>query len=122
MKKSAKIILIIVSVLLILGLLDIIGLGVISFYQTVYGDFKLPPCDQLPSSEQVEQVLVDHKQDKERIEETCKYGGIYGSFENKKCPGKAHILVQYSTVSDRACFKKLIGKTFYGMPYSMMNT
>ena len=121
MKTTTKLIVSILIFIVILGLLDILGLGIISFYQTIYGDFKLPPCDQLPSSEQVEQVLVEHKQDKEQIEETCKYGGIYGPFENEKCPGKTHIIVQYSTVSDRACFKKLIGKTFYGIPYSMMN-
>ena len=88
-------------------------------------DMKPLPCDQLPTIEEVENVFAEQQEQIKRIEGQCVYGQIFPAHRvggnPEKCPGKSDIIIQYATVTDRSCFKKALGDTFFGLPYRMQN-
>lgn len=77
-------------------------------------------CDKLPSLEYVQRTLDEQKAAVEQVE-SIRLGYIWMSFDDTRCFGRAEILIYYATESDRKKIKKLIGSTFFTIPYRMFN-
>jgi hypothetical protein len=76
-----------------------------------------PPCDRLPSAARVRRVLAEHRDDWERVRGLSEWTTV----ETSRCPGKASLEIYYTTQRDRAEIERLIGATFFGVPYRVQN-
>ena len=78
------------------------------------------PCEELPEIETVRQVVEDHKDIIEEIENTSP-GYVW--FEiNERCNGKGELFIYYDTVYTRDKILEIIGgDTFFGVPYRLFN-
>ena len=84
---------------------------------SLVGCSRIPSCKDLPTVEQVENILTEHQDVKEEIET---YGQIFVSGRTG-CPGKAYIDIDYSSIDQKEKIESLIGETFFGVPYVMSN-
>lgn len=79
------------------------------------------PCDQLPTEDEVRQVMQAHLDMIERIEQINPvFVGV--ELDTSTCPGKADILFWYGTHQDRLLIESILAdETFYGIPYRLEN-
>ena len=113
--------------LIIIGLIVIISLvsipGVIYAYSTIKNllgyDPELP-CEDLPNIETVRQIVEDHQDVIQEIENI--------SPENiwvvihERCNGKGELNIYYDTVYNKEKILEIIGaETFFGVPYRLFN-
>lgn len=75
------------------------------------------PCDRLPSEERVRRVLAEHRAEWERVRGLSEWVTV----DIWRCPGKASLDIYYATQRDRAEIERLIGPTFFGVPYRVQN-
>jgi hypothetical protein len=80
---------------------------------------RVPPCDKLPSEEVVRSVLTQHPDLVEKIQCAGAYSIDVEHPEN--CKEKAYIVIQYDVAPTESRIRKVIGPTFYGVPYWMQN-
>jgi len=78
-------------------------------------------CEQLPSEQEIQQVLKLHDDVIHRIEAIAP-SGIVG-YEIVPCaPGHASLVFWYGSHQQRLMIEKIIGNdTFFGVPYSLEN-
>ena len=81
------------------------------------------PCDQWPTSNEVQEV-IDHHQEVVRQIESINPGFTVLRINTLSCQGRADIQIQYATARDREAIKLILGdgKYFFGVPYQMQNT
>ena len=105
----------------ILVLLSLVGLIVIyivvSGVYIIYQASKVVPCEQLPTEEEVNQILAEHPNEVQQISDIS----LPPAVDTFRCPGKADILINYETDKDRTQIKKIIGNDFFDVPYRMSN-
>jgi hypothetical protein len=79
------------------------------------------PCSQLPSPEEVEEVMNEHQDILQQIEQVNP--GLVGiEIDTAICPGHADLLIWYASHANRETIKEIIGaETFFGIPYRMQN-
>jgi len=98
-----------------------------NFFRKIYDDVVLDnrnhylSCDQLPSEDEVRQMMEIHQDIIEKIEQ-INLGLVGTEMDTSTCPGKADILFWYGTHQDRLLIESIIGDdTFYGIPYRLEN-
>lgn len=78
-------------------------------------------CEELFPSEQVANIFSEHSDTKEEIE-AIKPGFIFFSiYPVERCPGKSEVYLYYGVEQDRVKIRKIMGKTFWGIPVRMEN-
>ena len=111
-------------VLLIVGIsLARYGYLQISRAQSSCGDYGLinKPCSQMPTIAEAEKILNDHQSKVAQIEKVNP-GFVYVYVqESKNCLGKGIILVSHSSEKDCELLKQVLGNSFYGVPYKIIN-
>ncbi len=79
------------------------------------------PCEELPTSEEVNRILDVHQDVLEAIEDVNP-GFIFVEVDAWTCPGRADIIISYATHQNRLAIEEIIGgKTFFGVPYRLRN-
>ncbi|TKJ27539.1 MAG: hypothetical protein CEE42_02445 [Promethearchaeota archaeon Loki_b31] len=90
-----------------------------SIFETIKGSSGLP-CEELPDIETVRQIIEDHQDLIEEIENTSP-GNVWVEI-NERCDGKGELFIYYDTIYTKNKIKELIGgDTFFGVPYRMFN-
>ena len=78
------------------------------------------PCEDLPNIEIVRQVVEDHQDIIQEIE-NINPGYVWVAI-NERCTGKGELYIYYDTISTREQILELIGgNTFFGIPYRLFN-
>ena len=78
------------------------------------------PCDDLPDIEIVRQVVEDHQDVIQEIE-NINPGYVWVAI-NERCNGKGELYIYYDTISTREQILEIIGaETFFGIPYRLFN-
>ena len=93
--------------------------GCIGLYEMII-DTRKVSCDKLPNAKEVERILAEHTDTVEEIK-NINPDHVWLEIDSERCPGKADIMIYYATIKNRASIKKLIGDTFFGIPYRMFN-
>lgn len=75
------------------------------------------PCAQLPPTGEVRRIVAERQE----VWTQVRQRSVTASLDTGRCPGKADIIIHYATADDRAAIKRLLGDTFFGIPYRMMN-
>lgn len=101
--------------------LAVIVIGLFAFDLIIQPDNTKIACDKLPSAEDVQKVLTEHKDVIKELEKLSDTNSISFSIDTERCSGKADILIYYGTESQRKQIKEKIGKKFFGVPYRMFN-
>jgi hypothetical protein len=120
-----------VSTALLLILILCIGIWILEaqtkFFRKTYDEIILDnrnhylSCEQLPSEAEVRQVLDEHQDIIQEIEQ-INPGFVGVEVGTSICHGKADILFWYGTHQDRLQIENLIAEeTFYGIPYRLEN-
>lgn len=111
-------------VFLIIGMsLARYGYFQISRAQSSCGDYGLinKPCSQMPTIAEVEKILNDRKSKVDQIKKV-NLGFVDVSVQaSKNCVGKGIILVSHPSEKDCNLLKQLLGNSFYGVPYKLIN-
>jgi hypothetical protein len=117
--------------MLILALLLCLGFGILEaqtkILRITYDEIILDnrnhylSCEQLPTDTEVKQVLDQHRDIIEKIEQI--HPGFVGvEMDTSVCSGKADIIFWYGTYQERLLIEDMIaGETFYGIPYRLQN-
>jgi len=118
-KSHTFYILIIILVIIVsIGSIPIVILA-FSIYETIKGSSGLP-CEELPDIETVRQIIEDHQDLIEEIENTSP-GNVFVEI-NERCDGKGELFIYYDTIYTKNKIKEIIGgDTFFGVPYRMFN-
>jgi len=78
-------------------------------------------CEQLPTVSKVMQVVQDHQDVIQEIEQ-MKPGFVGMEIDTLSCPGKADIVFWYGGHQDRVAIESIINdETFFGVPYKLHN-
>ena len=79
------------------------------------------PCDQVPSKDEVHQVMQAHQDTIERIEQ-INPGFVGVEIDTSTCPDKSDILFWYGTHQERLLIESILAdESFYGIPYRLEN-
>jgi hypothetical protein len=79
------------------------------------------PCDKLPTSAEVNMVLLAHQDTVEAIREVHP-GFVFVEVDDSTCAGRADMVISYASHQDRLAIQELIGgDTFFGVPYRLRN-
>lgn len=108
---------------LIAGVLIVLaGIGVLIFIED-RRDRWPAPCTELPTASTVTAILERHADVRLRIEQLGRPDSqdVVVHIETLRCPGKADLVILYNTWNVRGKIKKLIGNTFFGVPYQLVN-
>ena len=109
---------IILVIIVSIGSIPIVILA-FSIYETIKGSSGLP-CEELPDIETVRQIIEDHQDLIEEIENTSP-GNVFVEI-NERCDGKGELFIYYDTIYTKNKIKEIIGgDTFFGVPYRMFN-
>ena len=109
---------IILVIIVSIGSIPIVILA-FSIYETIKDNSGLP-CEALPDIETVRQIIEDHQDLIEEIENTSP-GNVWVEI-NERCDGKGELFIYYDTIYTKNKIKELIGgDTFFGVPYRMFN-
>ncbi len=92
-----------------------------------YRILTIPPlrplisCSKFPAIAEARKVLQQHQQFIQKLK-TDNSGFILVDLrELQYCPGKAMIHVEYAGEQDCPAIKQMIGETFFGIPYVLVN-
>ena len=118
--KPHKIYALIIILVIIVSIVSIpIVILTFSIYETIKGNSGLP-CEELPDIETARQIMQDHKDVIEEIENTSP-GNVWVGI-NERCDGKGELFIFYDTIYTKNKIKEIIGgDTFFGVPYRMFN-
>ena len=79
------------------------------------------PCSALPELSEVEDIVVQHTDVIEQIENLSP-GNIEVLIDSMNCPGKASIIINYASREESKMIEEiLLDKTFFGIPISLIN-
>ena len=119
--NSKKYAVIIITLVVVISLVSIPV--VIYTYNTVKNLLHYSPelpCDDLPEIETVRQVVENHQDVIQEIE-NINPGYVWVAI-NERCNGKGELYIYYDTVSTREQILEIIGaETFFGIPYRLFN-
>lgn len=110
----------------VIGIGGTLGIAVIAFtvwmivvYVQANAWGRTPACDELRSITETQQLL---EQSTTQVQGIIARGGtdVFAS-PRGDCTGKAVIQMYYGTHSQGSAIRKLLGDTFNGVPYQMMN-
>lgn len=83
-------------------------------------NLHLLPCEDLPSIDEVRQVMSAYQGELEQIQAV--HSEIYISVD-ESCPGKGSLRIEFPGHAQREQIEAIVnGKTFFGIPYSLINT
>jgi len=118
-KSHTFYVLIIILVIIVsIGSIPIVIL-VFEIFETIKDSSGLP-CEALPDIETVRQIIEDHWDLIEEIENTSP-GNVWIEI-NERCDGKGELFIYYDTIYTKNKIKEIIGgDTFFGVPYRMFN-
>ena len=118
-KSHTFYILIIILVIIVsIGSIPIVILA-FELFETIKDSSGLP-CEELPDIETVRQIIEDHQDLIEEIENTSP-GNVWVEI-NERCDGKGELFIYYDTIYTKNKIKEIIGgDTFFGVPYRMFN-
>ena len=112
------VLIIILVIVVSIGSIPIVILG-FSIYETIKDSSELS-CEELPDIEFVRQIVEDHQDLIEEIENTSP-GNVWVEI-NERCDGKGELFIYYDTIYTKIEIKEIIGgDTFFGVPYRMFN-
>jgi len=112
------VLIIILVIVVSIGSIPIVILG-FSIYETIKDSSELS-CEELPDIEFVRQIVEDHLDLIEEIENTSP-GNVWVEI-NERCDGKGELFIYYDTIYTKIEIKEIIGgDTFFGVPYRMFN-
>ena len=79
------------------------------------------PCEKLFTAEEVKSVLEKHKDTIRQIEQVDL--NVEVVLDELSCPGKADLIIWYPSHKNRIKIEQIINnKTFFGIPYNLINT
>jgi len=87
------------------------------------GDYGIinRPCSQMPTVAEAEKILNEHKSKVEQIKKVnLGFIDVYVQ-ASESCVGKGIILVSHPSEKDCDSLKQVLGNTFYGVPYKLIN-
>ncbi|MFA6198595.1 MAG: hypothetical protein WC734_05630 [Patescibacteria group bacterium] len=99
-----------------------VGLAFFAFQLLfIQPDSKKVACSELPSAEQVQNILTEHTDIIQELGRLGPENTIRFDADATRCPGKADIFIIYGTEKQRHQIKDRIGDNFFGIPYRMAN-
>ena len=111
-------------VFLIIGIsLARFGSRQISRAQSSCGDYGFinRPCSQIPTIAEAEKILNQHESRVNQIKKV-NFGFIDVRIQaSENCVGKGIILISHPSEKDCNSLKQVLGNTFYGVPYKLIN-
>lgn len=78
-------------------------------------------CSELPPLAVAEQALADHPATKQRVEAIHVGYTQVAAGPVKGCPGRGRIEILHATEADARDIRRLLGPTFHGAPYRLVN-
>lgn len=111
-------------VFLIIGInLTMFGYRQIRRAQSSCGDYEIinRPCSQMPTIAEAEKILNEHKSKVDQIKKVNPgFVDVYVQ-ASENCVGKGIVLVSHPSEKDYDSLKQVLGNTFYGVPYKVIN-
>ena len=111
-------------VIILMVIISILAIPLILVASDIFKPFfygMYHPCESLPSIETAQQIVDDHQDVIDAIENIhpdC----IHISLE-ERCEGKGELVIYYCTIDQQIEILKIIGNnTFFGVPFRMFNT
>lgn len=95
----------------------------ISRAESSCGDYGMinRPCSQMPTVAEAEKILNEHKSKVDQIKKVnLGFIDVYVQ-ASESCVGKGIILVSHPSEKDCDSLKQVLGNTFYGVPYKLIN-
>jgi len=78
-------------------------------------------CDELPLLEEVKDKVTDHQSTIDLIK-NLDVNSVYLQIDSTSCPGKGSIVISYPSNAIRKQIEDILeGKTFYGIPITLIN-
>ena len=120
-KQRKKYAVIIISLIVIISLVSIpVVIFAYSTIRNLLGYDPELPCEDLPDIETVRQIVEDHQDVIQEIENTNPENVWVVIHE--RCNGKGELNIYYDTVHNKEKILEIIGaKTFFGIPYRLFN-
>lgn len=125
----SKIIIVFIIIIFVLSIALVISQKKNHFISKLYDSIILDnknhylTCDELPDIQTVEKVFAKHKKEADEITKIgANISVAVSEFDNPNCKGKADIYIEYGSHDQRIKIEKIIGNTFFGIPYRMRNT
>ena len=119
--ENRKVVIALFFVLIVLISIGTVPIVIIaySFFET-FADSVKQPCEVLPDIETVREIVEEHQDIIEAIENVSP-GGVWVEI-NERCDGKGELLIYYDTIYTKQEIKNIIeGNNFFGVPYRMIN-
>lgn len=82
------------------------------------------PCTEFPSSLEVDEILTQHSDIIEKIEDMDgdDRNVNFAKYEVEECPGKSYVVIEHSSIRECHEIKKIINDdNFFGIPYGVLN-
>jgi hypothetical protein len=119
--QSKKYVVIVISLIVMISVVSIpIVIYAYDTIKNLFGYSPELPCEALPDIETVRQVVEEHQdviQEIENINPGYVFVGI-----NERCNGKGELYIYYDTVSTRKQILEIIGgDSFFGIPFRLFN-
>lgn len=77
-------------------------------------------CRNLPTREAAERIVREHRDVITELEKLGPGNSVFAEL-SEPCPGRATLLIYYPSVDVRKRIEAMIGETFYGVPYRLVN-
>ncbi len=78
-------------------------------------------CSELPPLTVAEQAVANHPGTKQRVEAVNAGYTHVAAGPVERCPGRGRIEILHATKADAREIRRLLGPTFHGAPYRMVN-
>lgn len=125
--NKSLLVIIVVACLVLTGVAGILAWNIAGniiyapfFLYDIAQDWNTAPCGQHPALEEAENIIAENQALKQQVEAI---GNVYvNAMESERCPDKAEIVIYYATVYERDKIKNMLGSTFSGVPYRLVNT
>lgn len=78
-------------------------------------------CDELPSVEAIRHALEQHASIRAQVEQLNPNAIVFVIEENKRCPDRATLVIYHVTTDEGMRIRKLLGESFFGIPYELRN-
>ncbi|HPX31920.1 MAG TPA: hypothetical protein PLT36_00240 [Erysipelotrichaceae bacterium] len=80
------------------------------------------PCSALPELNEVEEIVFQHQDVIEQIENLSLEGNIEVMIDSITCQEKGSIIIYYASKAERKLIDEILpDKTFFGIPVSLIN-
>ena len=109
------------KILVSLGLLAFLAMGAwaVTEFLTYLDETRPLSCETLVTEREAQAVMNAHPDVVDRVMLTGALGVTVWPAE--ECPGKAYIQIQYRTAPTDIRVRKILGRTFFGVPYRLQN-